>query len=162
MNNLVQEKAQEIIMRETMKSIADTTLADLIGLYGDIRVELSAKSPDNQNLIDDYTELLKKEQKVCSPENAYQAGREAAQSGQKCNAMEYLKTVYTTPEYFSFYNELEKVFRSICDILGETHGLVSEYTEVYRQFYGTINRIIHVFYEWGYHGTMPDYEQEAC
>ena len=152
----IQAKAREIVITETKQIRTLKIPDDLTGLYGDIRVELSRKAPDDENLIDLYTELMAREQELCSPETAYQTGREAANSGREYALMEYLTRVYLEPDNQSFLAERDSLFYKLSDLLGETRGLMSEYNDLYRHCQGIINNYIAQFYHWGYYGEWPD------
>lgn len=160
-NKTIQTKVQETIKQRTTQLINDKIPDDLMGLYGDIRVELFQKVPDNENMIDDYANLLEKEQQIYSPEIAYQVGLETAQSGGEYNPKKYFNEVYSSSDNQKLFNERDNIFHNICNLLGDTKGLIIEYTELYRLFHGVINEKIHLFYDWGYYGKFPICEENA-
>lgn len=159
--NSIQAKAQEIILLEEQRLKADKVFDDLTGLYGDIRVELSKKAPDKENLIDMYAELMAMEQLICSPEAAYQMGREAALSKQEYKPMAYISEVFLAHDNVSFLKERDDLFQEICGLLDDTHSLMDDYNEAYRLCNGAINRKIHLFYDWGFYGKTPDLQETA-
>lgn len=160
-NKTIRTKANELTVPEIMKLINDKVLADLTELYGDIRVELYKTASDNESMIDAYSESLANEQKILSPELVYQAGCEAVQTGQEYAPADYFKKVYSSYDVQALLTERDNMFHTLCNLLGDTRGLVREYTELYRQFYGILNSKIDMFYHWGYYGEMPDTEKNV-
>jgi hypothetical protein len=149
-NESVQTGVREIIEAETARLEALKAFDDLTGLYGDIRVALSRRAPDCECLIDAYAELMAREQKLCCPETAYNAGREAAASGRESNLMEYVSRVFCEPGNLQFLSERDNLFYRLYGLLGEAYGLIDEYNEQYRTCHGFITRNIDQFYNMGY------------
>lgn len=160
-NKIIEMKALEFIALETTQLKTDRVLDDLTGLYGDIRVELFQKAPDSASLIDEYANMLAREQQICTPKDAYTAGHNAAQASHECNPAEYIAGIYRASDNQCLFSERDSLFHTLCNLLGDTRGLLSEYTELYRQYHGTINNKIDVFYQWGYDGKLPNCDEKA-
>lgn len=151
----IQKKAHEIVGAWMEKLNSGKSFADLMQVYGDIRVALSRNAPDNEILIDTYTELMAKEQKLFSPETAFQAGRETVQSKREYAPLEYIRYVMLESKNISFLNDRDALYHTLCGLTRDI-DLMDEYNELFRYCHGEINWKIEHFYHLGYYGKLPE------
>jgi len=135
---------------------------DLMALYSDIRVQIKANAPDKENIIYDYSESLQNELALYCPYKAYEAGAVAGVSlesdGEQTERhfKQFIRRIELDPATKKVRSKVHNEYNIISGLLGDTSGLINDFTELYRKCYGTIQENIDVFFGMGYAATHSE------
>lgn len=160
--NALEEMARTLVTNGTASLDDDRTREDLIGLYMDIRAELRSKAPDSEKEIYVYAALLQEEIDQYSPYKAYEAG---ALLG--CNPgdadkdmtrafMRYICRTEFDPASKDIHSKVGIMYSELCGLLGDTRGLMDDFTELYRKCCGIIKDKLELFFSLGYAVTYAE------
>ena len=132
---------------------------ELMALYNDIRSEIKQASPEMKNIIYDYAALLQEELDLYCPYKAFEAGAVFGTSPNSCNEnkkrafKQYVRQIECDPASIDSHRRVQIKYDMIHELLNNTHGLIDEFNEVYRNCYGVIQENIEVFFDMGYATT---------
>jgi len=129
-------------------SLQDKIIDDITYLKVEIVEELGASYP----LFQEYLSLLDKEQARLDPLRIYEAGKESGLAGDdRENAlMEYYRRETADAETQKLYEDMQRCYDRLRQVLGDKHGLVIEFLELYRFAYGGVRRSSDLFFTMGY------------
>lgn len=129
---------------------------DLMALFKDIRDELKERSPQKQRLLYEYSTLLQQQSELYSPSQAYEAGALLATNPQGTDTerdrafMRYICRLGFDPEVKKLQSAIQKMYDELTELLDETRGLLSDFTELHRKCYGIVSDHISHFFFMGY------------
>lgn len=153
MNHIIQIEALErkLHLEETAALDDGRIREDLLGLIADIRSELRQQAPGRENMIYEYEQLLLREAKQYSPQQAYEAGALLATNpgddGQDRERayMRYICRVGLDPEAQKLRSEILRMYKELSVYLGDASGLIMEFTELYWRCCFKTNSLHHFF-----------------
>ena len=145
----IRQVEDEICTRVREENGENLIYADLTGLYVDIISEVSRIDREKAPAIYFYANLLEQEIQLYSPVDAYEFGVNAKGQSEEAACLDYLCTVARKASEQGLSFEIQKCFDAFAELLGDRHGLISEFTELYREVHGTLQEHIHVFVQMG-------------
>lgn len=151
MNKNVKRKMREMIVQinrqETARCEQKKINDELIGLYRDI-IEKTLKY-NSSDLIFHFSKLLQQQLSLTDPEQAYQFAYLSPKKSVSEIEKDYLFMVLSSPIGLDLQKEIQGTFNKLEDLLGEERGLISDFTDCYRNVFGGISRNIGLFIQWG-------------
>ena len=127
----------------------DLLFADLTGLFVEIIEEISRKNKEKPQMIYYYANLLEQEIQFYSAADAYMTGASARGRSNVDALYEYQRKVLAKIAEQGLDCEIRTCFNELAMLLGDSHGLISEFTEIYRTVHGAIKNNVAMFVEMG-------------
>ena len=128
----------------------DYLFSDLTGLYMDIIHVISSTDRAKAVIIYDYAKLLEEELQHYSGIEAclegYNAKDKAFDEILKSYMIKIIKSIHAK----HLFKRTQACHDEIAELLGDKRGLLSEFTETYRDVHGIIASNIHEFTQYGY------------
>ena len=121
--------------------------AALSGIYVEIIREITKADDEKTLIIHDYAKLLQQEIQLYSGTQAYIMGSEANKA--PVDAILHCYQLKIADEKCILDAQIQALFSEIALLLGEYHGLLDEFTEVYRQVHGVVRNNIAEFVRLG-------------
>ena len=125
--------------------------ASLSGLYVEIIREITKADDKKALIIHDYAKLLQQEIQLYSGTQAYIMGCEANDA--PIDAILHSYQLNIAGEKRILDAQIQVLYAEIAVFLGDYHGLLDEFTEVYRQVHGTVKNNIAEFARLGQHSA---------
>lgn len=135
---------------------------DLMALYNDIRTQIKTNSPDMENIIYEYADLLQDEIMMYCPYRAYEAGAILGASvkpnddNQDCSFKQFIRRIELDPENKKTHSKVQNQYNIVHSLLGDTSDLINDFTDLYRRCHGIIPNNIKVFFDMGYAVTCSN------
>ena len=139
----------ELRDRVCRKNDENCVFSDLTGLYVDIIGVISERDKAKAGIIHDYAKLLEQELQLYSGKEAYIAGCEGRGKPELEVMGDYVRTVKTMSIEQRLESRIQTCFNEIVGLLGDSSGLISEFTDTYRTVHGIIASNIHEFVRLG-------------
>lgn len=126
---LINEKVKEL-KRKTFWAMEEIKEHDeLIGLYQDIIAETSKSG--NGTIIFDYAKLLEQQNQLYSAEDAYLFARDSSNIYIKEILKQYLFSINQKMNDSNLFIKQQELFNEIHFLLGDTHNLITDFTQTY-------------------------------
>ncbi len=143
----IYETAEEIRRQAFLRCEEEKQNDDLVELYQELLKE--TEKHEHSGLLLEFTTLLQKEINLFSPHQAYLYGVHASQDSAQGTEYSYFADVLSQPEATRLQKKIQEKFDRLCLLLGKKRGLLSEFTECYRDIFGAVAKNIHVFINLG-------------
>ena len=127
----------------------DFLFADLSGLCFEIMDVVAETDKAKIVIFYDYVKLLEQDLHFYSGVEAYIAGREAKDKSENEVITAYIKKIVNISNERRLYRNIQTLFDEISKLLGNSSGLITEFTETYREIHGVIVNNIHEFIRLG-------------
>lgn len=152
--DIIEQKAAELASATLVQLDLYRKREDFYGLYSDIVTLLYQKEDGNEALLYEYAATLEKEQGFTSPASAYEAGRRSTKAACASGFITFLSECYLTPENQVVLTRRDRLFEVLCGLLGDSWGLVTEFTELCRACRGFGTEQSSYFFEMGFAERM--------
>lgn len=159
-NTTIDSKVSALVMDGLAALDEERMREDLMGLFMDIRLDLRVKAQDKEKQIYAYAALLQEELELYSPYKAFEAGALLGSNptdADKDKARAFMRYVCRTefdPTSKTIHDKIASMYHELYELLGDTHNLIDEFTELYRKCYGIIRDKLEVFFNMGYASTL--------
>lgn len=133
--------------QQDKQSDDENLFADLTGIYVEIIREIAKTDKEKSLIIYDYAKLLQEEIQLYSGTEAYIMGCESSDVPASVVLQNYHLKIADRQNTLDM--RIQTSFNEIALLLGDCRGLVSDFTEVYRQIHGAIKNNIAEFIVFG-------------
>ena len=125
---------------------------DFYSLYKDIIQELNGKSNSLIVKFYDFVELIRESDDFLKPEGAFLSGQKAKSAGKDYNGglTDYFRRVNNELNAARLPLKKQEAFQELCDALGESRGLLTEFIEGYTKYTSVEIHYIEEFFKQGY------------
>ena len=149
--HLVRNLAKEVRKSGLIELDQDRIREDFHGLHSDIVQELREKPNDRITDFYELSEVLNEINMLMTPETAYIYGWCSREAGINSHQgfVDFMRSVMSAIDKSGLQAKHDRLFRSLCETLGNTRALITEYVELQ----GKVNieqYQIHRFFEFGY------------
>ena len=145
----IEEFEAKLWYRLCLQNDKDFLFSDLTGLYVEIINVISKTDRTQVTIIYDYAKLLEQELQLYSGMEAYIAGRESKNKPLNEVMNDYLYRVMVVKNEQRLDNRIQEYYDKISGLLGNNHGLIADFTEIYGAVHGMVKNHIQEFIHLG-------------
>lgn len=149
-SELLEQEVKRILGEEASNAAYPVMCDELLEACGEIVGELSNIAPDKKVLIYELSDLLRGENQLFRPIDAYEAGFRSEGTDCPASFMNYAKEVVLSQEAAVLFAKRDKTFFELSELLGATRGLLTEFVDYYRACNCIISKNINVFFALGF------------
>jgi len=152
MQQQIQETARQLRCSKYAEYDASGERGSFYDLYNDIIQELKGGNSEQIVNFYNFVELMHESDVFFKPEDAFLAGQEAKAAGKEYNhgLTDYFRRVNNELNNAGLPVRKQELFQGLCDALGETRGLMTEFIEGYTKYTSVEIYYIEEFFKQGY------------
>jgi len=143
----INEKVRRILHKSFIDNAENKLYEDLVGLYQEITAELEKHG--KEMLVYDYAKLLEAETMLYDAEDIYLLAKNSRELSDEEIVNLYMYGISMKLSDSGIDVDQLVIYNEICELLGETRGLLNEFTETYRSVNGAIVQNIEQFVNLG-------------